>query len=291
MGTSGAATSMHFDHVALASHHAWDNVTRYCYQLGGEWLGGPALDGGGAFYFCQLGFDGGAKLELLEPIEGDGSDFLRRFLDRNGPGPHHFTFKVGDFDRALDAVGAAGYDVVSVNRSDPDWHEAFLHPKQSHGIVIQLAYHRAHVENGVEIPWANDTQLPPSLRGKPPRLAEVQHLVADLESAVKLFAGPLAMDVQERSSDPTGDHVVVSDGPLRLKLTQPSEPSWQHWLGSRPGRLLHLRFELTEPGTVPGVEPEAGGPFGSGLYRIAPEHNLGTRLLLGPESLSPPTPR
>jgi catechol 2,3-dioxygenase-like lactoylglutathione lyase family enzyme len=110
--------------------------------------------------------------------------------------------------------------------------------------------------------------------------------VADLESAVKLFAGPLGMEARERTSDPAGDHVVVVDGPWRLRLTEPSEPSWQHWLGSRPGRLHHLRFELTEPGTVPGAEPA-----GSGRYRVPPERNLGTRLLLDPEAPIPPSRR
>ncbi|MCP3987499.1 MAG: hypothetical protein GY724_00355, partial [Actinomycetia bacterium] len=272
------------DHVALASRQAWDNMTRYCYQLGGEWLGGPdpgEVDGkNNGFYFSQVGFEDGAKLELLEPIDDDGSEFIRRYLDRNGPGPHHITFKVSDFDHALDAVGAAGYDVVSVNRSDPDWHEAFLHPKQSHGIVIQLAYHRTHDDDGAdETNWVNETQLPASLRSRLPVLAEVEHLVADLESATKLFAGPLEMEEHEQGSDSNGQYVVLTDGPWRLKLTRPANQSWQHWLGPRPGRLFQLHFELTEPGTVPGAEP-----LGAGLYQIAPEHNLGTRLLLSPPS-------
>lgn len=52
---------------------------------------------------------------------------------------------------------------------------------------------------------------------------------------------------------------------------------WRHWLGTRPGRLLHLELGLDEPGTVPGAVP-----LGGGRYEVPPEHNLGTRLILSP---------
>jgi hypothetical protein len=44
---------------------------------------------------------------------------------------------------SLDAVcaraEAAGRDIVGRDDSDPEWREAFLHPKQALGIVVQLA--------------------------------------------------------------------------------------------------------------------------------------------------------
>ena len=187
------------DHVALASRHAWDQVIRYCYQLGGQWLGGPPMAELDAFYFCQVELDGGTKLEFLEPLDLPGSDFVRRFLDRNGPGPHHFTFKVPDFDAALEAVAGAGYGVVGVDRSDPDWNEAFLHPKESHGIVIQLAW-----DGNPDYEWPAPAELPPARRSRPPDLRAVHHLVADLDAAVALFTGPLAMAELERAEGPEG---------------------------------------------------------------------------------------
>lgn len=141
------------DHLALASADAWDNVIRYCYHLGARWLGGPddeivfeepggeAVDTSGnpPFFFSQVELAGGTKLEFLQPIPGPGSEFLRRFINRNGPGPHHVTFKVPDIRAAIADVNASGYDVVNESFDNPDWQEAFLHPKQSHGIVVQLA--------------------------------------------------------------------------------------------------------------------------------------------------------
>jgi len=266
---------IHLDHLALASTHAWDQVIRYAYQLGGRWLGGPALDDSSGFYFCQVELEGGAKLEFLEPVEGDGSEFLRRFLNRNGPGPHHLTFKVPDFDAAVAAVSAADYDVIAIDRSDPDWHEGFLHPKQSHGIVIQLAYQGAE-----DTEWPVDTTLPPALRAEPPVLDAIEHLVADLDAAVALFTGPLAMLEKERGRGADGRYAVVTSGPWRLVLIQPERPDWQQWLGGRSGRVLRLSFEVAEPGTVAGAEPAA-----ESAYEVAPERNLGTRLRLRARSV------
>lgn len=267
---------IHLDHVALASAHAWEQVIRYAFHLGGRWLGGPTIDDSSGFYFCQVELEGGAKLEFLEPIAGDGSEFLRRFLNRNGPGPHHLTFKVPDFEAAVAAVADAGYDVVAVDRSDPDWQEAFLHPKQSHGIVIQLAY-----QGRSESDWPPPAELPPSLRPAPPVLDAVEHLVADLDAAVGLFTGPLAMLEKERGTSADGPYAVLTSGPWRLVLVQPERPDWQDWLGPRSGRLLRLSFELDEPASVPGATPLPDDD-----YEVAPERNLGTRLRLRAPSTS-----
>ncbi len=268
--TNTSNDRIQMDHVALASPHAWDQVIRYAYQLGGRWLGGPTTDDNSAFYFCQVEMEGGTKLELLEPLAGSGSDFLRRFLDRNGPGPHHFTFKVPDFDAAIEAVAEAGYDVVGVDRSDPEWSEGFLHPKQSHGIVIQLAHH-----GGADSGWAIDSELPPPLRPCVPRIVAVDHLVADLDSAVALFTGPLAMELESRCSGVEGDVALVTSGPWRLRLIAPAQAQDQHWMGSRSGRLRQLHLAIDEPGTVAGA-----AAIGDGRYVVPPESNLGTRLLL-----------
>lgn len=267
----GVGRPIRMDHVALASRHAFDQLAVYHHRLGGRWLGGPLLDDEAPFYFCQVEFAGGTKLELLEPIPGDGSDFLRRFLDRNGPGPHHITYKVDHFDDAIDAATAAGYDVVGIDRSEPDWHEAFLHPKQSHGIVIQLAYQSATSEG-----WTAQEEFPPSRTDTIPTLTRVDHLVADLDSAVKLFGGPLGMDISGEGSDTNGTHVELESGPWRLRLIEPKAEIRQHWIGNRPGRLWQLCFRLPEPLALADIEARSG----DGSYELPPEHNLGTRLCL-----------
>jgi hypothetical protein len=52
---------------------------------------------------------------------------------------HHVTFTVPSLDKACRHAAAHGYEVVGYDASDPRWKEAFLHPKQALGIVVQLA--------------------------------------------------------------------------------------------------------------------------------------------------------
>ena len=81
----------------------------------------------------------GMTIELLEPWEVEQNDFLARFLRASGPGPHHFTFKTADIQAELERFQSLGFDPVGVNFSNDFWREFFLHPKQGHGPVIQIA--------------------------------------------------------------------------------------------------------------------------------------------------------
>src|SRR5688500_5005902 len=124
------------DHIAVATEQAADAWPRYVGDLGAEWRGGGPDPG---FYSAQVVFSGGMKVEVLEAYQPELNDFLRPFLDRNGAGPHHITFKVADIDEALQLTNAAGYRPVNVNLESPWWKEAFIHPKEAPGIVVQLA--------------------------------------------------------------------------------------------------------------------------------------------------------
>ena len=262
------------DHLAVVSERAWDQMIRYVYHLGGSWMGGPTNDPSSdtddSFYFCQVKFDGGTKIEILEAIPCEGSDFLRRFLDRNGPGPHHYTFKVPDITEAIDQCQAAGYQVVGANLDDPQWQEAFLHPKQSHGIVIQIACQGVEGEG-----WTDATPLPLSPQARPAELTRSVHLVADLPAAAALFGEVLNMTQADEGNDDIGDYVELTSGPWRLRLVEPAPGPAAHWLGDRAGRLHRVDVALDQPGTIPDARH-----LGDGVYEVPPEHNLGLRLRL-----------
>ncbi len=102
-------------------------------------LGGEPYEGGPSpgFDWAQWRFADGARLELITPTGTPA--FLHRFLDRRGPGVHHVTYKVDSLEAAIGRARAHGYEVTGHDTSNPHWQEAFLHPKQAQGIVVQLA--------------------------------------------------------------------------------------------------------------------------------------------------------
>jgi catechol 2,3-dioxygenase-like lactoylglutathione lyase family enzyme len=250
------------DHIAVAADHAIDNFVRYRGDLGAAWVAGMYDPG---FYWGQVRFANGMTIELLEPADIEQDDFLRRFLDRNGPGPHHVTFKVDDIAAAIAAVTDGGYPPVRVNTANPSWKEAFLHPKQSHGIVLQLAE-----SAGFDHP--PQFELPPPKITKAASLVRIVHLVADLDAAGDLFERILG----GVRGETTGNPVDLSwPGGGRICLVEPRDPDEIEWMGARPGRVHHLELALDHPEAVPDAVA-----IGNDAWEVAPEHNLGVRLRL-----------
>ena len=139
---------MDLDHVALGLH----DVTDALFAFVGD-LGAGVVDGGQSVGFrivqIRLGRrpnpadpsdpGEGMKIELMEPWAAERFDFLARFLERNGEGPHHMTFKVDGIRDEIARLEAAGYTPVRTQLDNPWWREAFYHPKDTFGTVVQVA--------------------------------------------------------------------------------------------------------------------------------------------------------
>ncbi|MGH2626839.1 MAG: hypothetical protein ACRDHY_09340, partial [Anaerolineales bacterium] len=54
-------------------------------------------------------------------------------------GVHHMTLKTDDIARSLDHVRSTGIEPFGVSLDHPGWKEAFLHPKDAHGVLVQIA--------------------------------------------------------------------------------------------------------------------------------------------------------
>jgi methylmalonyl-CoA/ethylmalonyl-CoA epimerase len=259
------------DHVALAveaQHELWPLLVG---EFGATWLGGGESPG---FNFAQVAFGNGVRVEVLEPARVGENDFLRRFLDRSGPGPHHLTFKVPDIQATLAALDAAGWPAVGVDLTDPRWQEAFLHPSIAHGIVVQVA------QSDEELPLDDPPPgLPQPRPERPATLDRIVHLVADLERATRLFGDLLSGTPAGEGGADAGDHhyrEMTWPGSGRLRLVQPTaEGPLAAWLGDRPGRLHHLELALDDPERVPHALSR-----GDGTYEIAPANACGTRIIL-----------
>ncbi len=81
---------------------------------------------------------GDVDVELLEPL--DPTSPIAKFLARRGPGIHHIAYRVPDLDAALARCRAAGYQLVDETpRPGVGGRRiAFLHPKATHGILLEL---------------------------------------------------------------------------------------------------------------------------------------------------------
>jgi methylmalonyl-CoA/ethylmalonyl-CoA epimerase len=123
------------DHVALAVEKVADAPDFLVGELGARPAGGGP---GPGYAFWQWLFANDGRLEVLEP-SGPPGGFVHRFLASRGPGIHHVTFKVPRIEDAIARLEAADYQVVGVSLEKPAWKEAFLHPKQAQGVVVQLA--------------------------------------------------------------------------------------------------------------------------------------------------------
>ncbi len=77
--------------------------------------------------------------EVIMPW-GENS-FIERFLSKNGPAAHHVTFEVRDWEQAMAAC--RHYDIPTFDYDEgitdqAHWCHAFIHPKQTGGILVQL---------------------------------------------------------------------------------------------------------------------------------------------------------
>ena len=209
------------DHLALGTPALSAGWELFADVLGGAWAYGGDSPG---YWWGQLKFASGPKIELLTPTGGPDAAFLDRFLAARGAGPHHFNFLVSDIETALARIKAAGIDPVGVNLANPGWKEAFLHPRAAHGIVIQVAQQDGSPTS------APPRELPEP--GPPTRLDLIEHHVSDLDGAVRLFRDVL--DGRLEAAD-AGTAELTWPGGKRIKLVREDGLP----LG---GALHHVRF-------------------------------------------------
>jgi methylmalonyl-CoA/ethylmalonyl-CoA epimerase len=213
------------DHLAIGTPALSDGWELFGGILGGTWAYGGDSAG---YWWGQLEFAAGPKIELLTPTGGAGAAFLDRVLATRGAGPHHFSFLVADIEDALARTRASGIEPIGVNLSNPSWREAFLHPRSAHGIVIQIA------QQGGSPACAPPRELPEP--GPPARFDLIEYHVGDLERAVRLFRDVLD---GEPGAAGAGTAELTWPGGKRIRLVHEDGLP----LG---GGLHHIRFSRAE---------------------------------------------
>ena len=209
------------DHLAIGTPTLTDGWELFGGVLGGTWVYGGDSPG---FWWGQLEFAAGPKIELMTPTGGPDAAFLERFLATRGASPHHFNFIVTDIEATMARIRALGIEPVQVNLSNPNWKEAFLHPRSAHGIVIQVAQQASSPR------VAPPRELPEP--GRPALFDLIEHRVGDLDGATRLFREALDGRL-EAGADDTAE--LTWPGGKRIRLVREDGLP----LG---GSLHHIRF-------------------------------------------------
>ncbi len=127
-----------FDHFAVAVPDIAAALPMVELMQGRFRSGGDSTTG--RFRWVQFFLPEAGKIELLQPLDGsDASHFLVRFLAERGPGLHHVTFKVRSLDAAVSRAEELGLEIVGRRSWGHRRSEAFVHPKSSNGVLVQLA--------------------------------------------------------------------------------------------------------------------------------------------------------
>jgi methylmalonyl-CoA/ethylmalonyl-CoA epimerase len=123
------------DHVAVAVRKADEKLPLYRDLLGLPVARTEEVPGE-RVRVTILG-EGAGRVELLEPTDEDSP--VGRFLRERGEGIHHLCFLVDSLEPTCDRLGTAGYRVVGGIRAGSEGTRiAFLHPKDTGGVLIEL---------------------------------------------------------------------------------------------------------------------------------------------------------
>jgi methylmalonyl-CoA/ethylmalonyl-CoA epimerase len=84
-------------------------------------------------------------IELLQPI--DPSKPVARFLEKHGEGVYLVGFEVADIPGAVARLTQQG---VRVDHPRPDF--AWIHPRETHGLFVELRHREQYGERGLPAP-------------------------------------------------------------------------------------------------------------------------------------------
>lgn len=93
--------------------------------------------------FFRFGADeSGVRIELLEPISEDSP--IAKHLQKRGPGLHHLAYAVEDIEASLESLKSDGVRLIDETPriGAHGMKIAFLHPRSTDGVLIELCQPR-----------------------------------------------------------------------------------------------------------------------------------------------------
>jgi len=129
------------DHIGVAVKDIEDSLHIFKDILGMEYSGEEVVneqDVKVAFFPV-----GESEIELLESTSPEGT--IAKYIEKKGEGIHHIAFEVEDLDAILEDLQKKGVRLID---REPRYGAggariAFLHPKSTNGILVELCEHRS----------------------------------------------------------------------------------------------------------------------------------------------------
>jgi methylmalonyl-CoA/ethylmalonyl-CoA epimerase len=128
------------EHIGIAVKNLEEANKTYAALFGAESYKQEGVESEGvltSFFQC-----GPNKIELLEGTHPDSP--ISKFIDKRGEGIHHIAFDVEDIELEIARLQKEGFRLIN---EQPKWgadnkRVAFLHPKSSHGVLVELCQER-----------------------------------------------------------------------------------------------------------------------------------------------------
>ena len=123
------------DHVGIVVHNLDDSLKTYCDEMGLRLLQRIQIPE----QLVEAAFldTGNSTIELIAPTDAESG--TARFLAKRGEGTHHVCYEVDDIVAALADLRSQGLDLIDETpRQGVHGLVAFVHPKATHGMMIEL---------------------------------------------------------------------------------------------------------------------------------------------------------
>ncbi|MGM0634559.1 MAG: methylmalonyl-CoA epimerase [Bacteroidota bacterium] len=87
---------------------------------------------------------GESKIELLSATNENSA--IAKFIAKRGEGIHHIAFAVDDIEREIKELEAKGFELLNKKPKEGADNKliAFLHPKSSHGVLVELCQEKTN---------------------------------------------------------------------------------------------------------------------------------------------------
>ena len=121
-------------HLGIAVKDLDESMNFYRTVLGLD-PSSPVIGGGGSIKASMIKV-GEVHLELLQPLGNEG--VMAKFLEKRGEGIHHVCYEVDDINEEINSLKAKGIEALGEPTPGAEGLSAFLHPKGTHGVLVEL---------------------------------------------------------------------------------------------------------------------------------------------------------